>query len=600
MSDNYLYDLFINEVKCATNRGIENVVGVNTTKVYNAKYYGATGDGLTDDATALNQLIQTLYANGGGTIYLPAGTYMLDAQLTWKSNVSLIGDGVGVTIIKPRKVDAEAENFPAIGYLESDGYTKANPMVNCRFCDFTIDGEEVVVGTYNTKPKGIFILHMKDCSFERLAILNTGATGLGIDFLQNVTISKIYCYNCGRAYVVTDEETVAGGAGIGIATMGGPVESCVISDCITEGCGNYGIFVEGTNQWYLYTDENGDMATESHYTIANCHCINGRNYGIVVKGTHNVVVANNICTNNARDGFAILGREYTYSKNITFTNNQSVNNGAHGFRIHDYFNNSKNITINGNFVDGNAGDGFNLYANTTVSNLTISDNTFSNNGTSGIYLGEMTGNSHDITISGNHVYNNTSDGILISYPISDSSIVNNVIRNNVNRGIAFADKVYTNIDMYGNVIRGNAIRDWHINGTFTGLKPGNQAVRVLYSPELKWQPGLLDNTGVLVESDISFVTEDYFYCGGAQWVCFDRGELVAGTGNRIVGASFYTATKEHVSREYAANTSTSLAKFNVPTNAAYVRFRIGYTESITDKDAVLAEVNILMSATDRT
>lgn len=531
---------------------------------YNALYYGATGDGATDDSVALNALIQNLYSTGGGTIYLPAGIYMLDSSLIWKSNVSLVGAGVGLTILKPRKSDADAENFSAIQYSDSDNWNRNNPMINCHFCNFTIDGEEVVVGTYNPRAKGIFIMYMKDCSFEDLMIKNTGSTGLGIDFLQNVTINKVHCYNCGRAYEVKEEEAVLGAAGIGIATMAMEVESCIITNCIAENCGNYGIFVEGTNEWYLYTDDSGEMATNGNFTITNCQCINGRNYGIVVKGTHNVMVSNNICNNNARDGFAILTREGVYSKNVSFVNNQSINNGGHGFRIDDPTRKSTNIIISGNFIHKNLKAGFYMFGNTTVSNLTISDNVISKNGEHGIYINEMTGLTRDVAIIENHIHHNTSDGLLITSSISDSDIVNNIIRGNGNRGIALAEKTYTNLGIYGNTVYENIVRDWHINGTFIGTKTGHQAMQVLYPLELKWEPGLLDDAGELKDSDISFVTEDYFYCGGARWVCFDRSEALAGTGSRIVCASFYDGAQNHVSREYVSNTSSSIAKFNVP------------------------------------
>lgn len=52
-------------------------------RVYNVKTYGATGNGTTDDSTAVNAAILACHTAGGGTVYFPAGTYkMLDNPLT--------------------------------------------------------------------------------------------------------------------------------------------------------------------------------------------------------------------------------------------------------------------------------------------------------------------------------------------------------------------------------------------------------------------------------------------------------------------------------------------------------------------------------------
>jgi len=43
--------------------------------------YGATGDGSTDDTVPINAALDTLNANGGGALYFPPGTYMIDVKI---------------------------------------------------------------------------------------------------------------------------------------------------------------------------------------------------------------------------------------------------------------------------------------------------------------------------------------------------------------------------------------------------------------------------------------------------------------------------------------------------------------------------------------
>ena len=65
--------------------------------VTSVKDYGAKGDGSTDDATAINN---ALIAATGKTLYFPAGTYIIGAELLPKTGTTIIGDGIESTIIK--------------------------------------------------------------------------------------------------------------------------------------------------------------------------------------------------------------------------------------------------------------------------------------------------------------------------------------------------------------------------------------------------------------------------------------------------------------------------------------------------------------------
>jgi hypothetical protein len=63
--------------------------------------WGATGDGVTDDTTSIQNAINAAEAAGSGIIYFPAGTYVISSSLTVESGgVILLGAGVGVAIIE--------------------------------------------------------------------------------------------------------------------------------------------------------------------------------------------------------------------------------------------------------------------------------------------------------------------------------------------------------------------------------------------------------------------------------------------------------------------------------------------------------------------
>ena len=64
---------------------------------FNVRSYGATGDGQTLDSPAIQSAIDACTAQGGGTIYLPAGQY-LAGSLFLRSNISLHLDAGAVIL----------------------------------------------------------------------------------------------------------------------------------------------------------------------------------------------------------------------------------------------------------------------------------------------------------------------------------------------------------------------------------------------------------------------------------------------------------------------------------------------------------------------
>jgi hypothetical protein len=81
---------------------------INTTSVFNVKAYGAAGDGVTNDGTAIAAAITALLANsaGGtlGTLYFPAGYYLVSSAISITLTTSpyrftVRGDGMASSII---------------------------------------------------------------------------------------------------------------------------------------------------------------------------------------------------------------------------------------------------------------------------------------------------------------------------------------------------------------------------------------------------------------------------------------------------------------------------------------------------------------------
>lgn len=78
-----------------------NAFGFGTGLVYNVKSpaYGAVGDGVTNDQTAIQAALAAAVAAGGGIVFFPKGTYLIATAIEWDQRVSMMGVGSGVSLI---------------------------------------------------------------------------------------------------------------------------------------------------------------------------------------------------------------------------------------------------------------------------------------------------------------------------------------------------------------------------------------------------------------------------------------------------------------------------------------------------------------------
>ena len=137
------------------------------TKVFNVKNFGAVGNGTTNDTKAIRNAIEAARNEGGGIVYIPAGTYTVmpttskpEGQVvifTMTSHITIKGDGPDKTIISFKMPGFKSPETNWLytkdgklmrGFVFSTHRTldKENPTTNIVF-----DGIQV---TGNTRPTG--------------------------------------------------------------------------------------------------------------------------------------------------------------------------------------------------------------------------------------------------------------------------------------------------------------------------------------------------------------------------------------------------------------------------------------------------------------
>lgn len=73
--------------------------------------YGAAGNGTTDDTAAVQAALTAVGATGGGTLYVPPGTYLLSSGLSAGAGVSLLGAGPGVSVLSQSSTSANGITY---------------------------------------------------------------------------------------------------------------------------------------------------------------------------------------------------------------------------------------------------------------------------------------------------------------------------------------------------------------------------------------------------------------------------------------------------------------------------------------------------------
>lgn len=396
--------------------------------------FGAVGDGVTDDAAAINAALahskNVVLAAGktfsiGSTLSLPSGTTFKGAP----GAKIKVADGANVTAVKP----ATDATFVSLIDLEIDG-NKAN----------NADGH----GVSSNGTTGLLIrgCHIHDCYASGVLLAGTANSGVRIEgnYVHDCDLSGL------GAVTAIDNFTISGNIvrrtgtaniGVGIATYG------TISH---NACEDAGLEEPGADNISFYEKAN------HHITVNGNSCRRSGNHCIHGGGSH-VTYAGNVVTGADFNGIYHVSSQTERSAHVSIVGNSANDNGRDGISVEF----CDGVTITGNASNDNA-SGCGVITG-DVTRIAISGNSCNGN----IHGVRLSTNTARATVVANTCEGNTQHGIF-NFDGDDCTITLNALNNNGQFGLVVGSGS-TNTIIGGNKLLNNTSGASSLSGTFTRL-----------------------------------------------------------------------------------------------------------------------------------
>lgn len=233
-------------------------------------------DIMAANTVELQACVDRANANGGGTVYIPSGTYYFSSQgpnarnveeyvCMPKDNVLVMGAGRSTVLMPVGVTERGLDMFYFNEYADS-GFTNPKYLINADFRDLVIDGQHSNAQRYTSAGKGFMINLFKDCDYDNVVVKNTDGTGFGMDCPINCTITNCEAYNNGK--LATTSNAGASGFGIGTGYIDG--ESILIKNCYAEGNKKFGFFFEHQGRFQASHPERYTAQTADGFIVLNC------------------------------------------------------------------------------------------------------------------------------------------------------------------------------------------------------------------------------------------------------------------------------------------------------------------------------------------
>lgn len=409
----------------------------------NLRWFGAVGDGVTNDTNAIVNALAAL--TSGGSLYFPSGTYLVQrgagsllADTIVASNVTIFGDGAASIITSKNAAGATPNNAGN----ETYSVFQATGRDNLTFRDLSFNGYCTPFSLYQCD--GVVFDNIRDNGL----LSNAGG------YLRDKTL---YLYQCTDVRVVNSRFDNFQFAVYLSGTSGTRCETVVVSGCHfdqTVAAGSFtSLFPVGVYVYYandvLVT---GNTFSDIYSSLDSGNTATGLGYGVYEGdgACNKIVVSGNTFQLNAKGSKNSCGVYINFAIQGVCCNNTffaDTGAGAYAGFMFDAKTTDSDRVFTGNSVKITATTGFGVYGNGNASTTQVGRVVMSNNTVvGGLYGVSIDGLSAcEIDIVGNSMRGQSGPQIQVggvaALPLKFPRIANNRCKSGQGNGIKIAGYV---------------------------------------------------------------------------------------------------------------------------------------------------------------
>jgi hypothetical protein len=219
---------------------------------YDVKDYGAVGDGVTDDTTAINAALTA--CPEGGVVYFPPGTFIISAPIVLKRNRTLMGchaprwaydtgapsrlkASTGFTGDAMIRLKDEEELTGAVGAAANGQQTGPNDSSGQRIIRLVIDGFNVGTTLMGIRATGL----VRDVRLIEVCVRRTTSNGIQTTSYARTDGKNYYPRGWALEQVVADS---CGNNGFSFNLL----NDSTLVDCLAVGATVHGFYIAGPGE----------------------------------------------------------------------------------------------------------------------------------------------------------------------------------------------------------------------------------------------------------------------------------------------------------------------------------------------------------------
>ncbi len=269
--------------------GVLQASEVGAKSEFNVRDFGAAGDGKNLDSPAINRAIAACAAAGGGTVVVPAGTYLC-GSIHLTNHLNLLLDAGAVIFGAPPSMNAydETEPFPSGAYQDGGHCYFHNSLIwGENLTNISITGQGMISGGGLARDPKILD---EMCGYQHFGTPNAtnyppvriGNKSIALKLCRNVIIRDITIFHGGHFAILATgcDNLTIDNVTIDTNRDGMDLDCCrnaVVSNCRVNSPGDDGICPKSTMAL-------GEIRLTENLTIVNCQ-VSGFVEGALLDGS---------------------------------------------------------------------------------------------------------------------------------------------------------------------------------------------------------------------------------------------------------------------------------------------------------------------------